>query len=113
VEIVGMPIIREPDGLALSSRNVYLEGDDRRAALVLSRAVERAQRLYAQGERDAARIRGEMQHIVACEPRAQIDYVSVADAETLDELAVIDRPTLASLAVRIGPTRLIDNTSLG
>jgi pantoate--beta-alanine ligase len=112
VEIAGMPIVREPDGLALSSRNVYLQGDDRRAALVLSRAVECAGRLFKEGVRDAARIRAAMTGILESEPRAAVDYVSVADAETLDELETIDRPALASIAVRIGGTRLIDNTTL-
>lgn len=113
VEIVGMPIVREPDGLALSSRNVYLQGDDRRAGLVLSRAIECAQRLFEDGVRDAAKIRAAMTRITESEPRAEIDYVSVADGETLDELETIDGPALASLAVRVGGTRLIDNTTLG
>lgn len=112
VEIVGMPIVRESDGLALSSRNVYLEGDDRRAALVLSRAAECARRLFEDGVRDAAKIRAAMTRIIESEPRAEIDYVSIADAETLDELEMIQAPALASLAVRIGGTRLIDNTTL-
>ena len=112
VEIVGMPIVREPDGLALSSRNVYLQGEDRRAALVLSRAITLADMLFDGGERDASVIRAQMEALIAAEPRAEIDYVSIADAETLEELDAIDRPALASLAVRIGPTRLIDNITL-
>ena len=112
VEVVGMPIVREPDGLALSSRNVYLKGDDRRAALVLSRAVAQAQRIFEGGTRDAAKIRDAMTRTIQAESRAEIDYVSIADAETLEELDVIDGPALASVAVRIGGTRLIDNTTL-
>jgi pantoate--beta-alanine ligase len=112
-EIVGLPIVREADGLALSSRNAYLQGDDRRTALVLSRALALAQRLFDGGERDADVIRAEMTAIIAAEPRAAIDYVSVSDAETLAELDEIDRRALVSLAVRIGGTRLIDNVVLG
>ncbi|MHB8514490.1 MAG: pantoate--beta-alanine ligase [Dehalococcoidia bacterium] len=112
VEIVGLPIVREPDGLALSSRNVYLEGDDRRAALVLSRALALAGRMFDDGVREAGAIRARMEELIRAEPRATIDYASVADAETLDELERIDRPALVSLAVRIGPTRLIDNAVL-
>jgi pantoate--beta-alanine ligase len=112
VEIIGRPIVREADGLALSSRNVYLQGEDRAAALVLSRALALARRMFDDGVRDADVIREEMTALIAGEPRAAMDYVSVADAETLDELTSIDRPTLVSLAVRIGSTRLIDNVVL-
>ena len=111
-EIVGRPIVREADGLAMSSRNVYLQGDDRTAALVLNRALSLAAVLFDGGERDAEAIRAAMQKLIGAEPRAEADYVSVADLETLEELAQIDRPALASLAVRIGGTRLIDNTVL-
>jgi pantoate--beta-alanine ligase len=113
VEIVGLPIVREPDGLALSSRNAYLQGDDRRAALVLSRSIALAQRLFDGGERDADVIRAEMTAVIAAEPRAAIDYVSVSEVDTLDEVRKVDRPVLVSLAVRIGGTRLIDNVVLG
>jgi len=113
VEIVGMPIVREADGLALSSRNVYLTPEQRAAALVLSRALRLAEELHAAGERDAETLRRRMRTLIAAEPLASIDYVSVADGETLDELDRIDRPALVSLAVRFGPTRLIDNTTVG
>jgi pantoate--beta-alanine ligase len=112
VEVVGLPIVREPDGLALSSRNVYLTPEQRLAAPVLNRALRVAEQLFAAGERDAARIRAEMRTLIAAEPLAEIDYISVADAASLEELTRIDRPALASLAVRFGPTRLIDNTTL-
>ncbi|HYM13935.1 MAG TPA: pantoate--beta-alanine ligase [Dehalococcoidia bacterium] len=112
VEIVGMPIVREPDGLALSSRNVRLTPEQRAAAVVLSRAVRLAQDLYAAGERDARHIRARMTDLLATEPLAAADYVSVADAASLQELDRIDRPALVSLAVRFGATRLIDNTTL-
>jgi pantoate--beta-alanine ligase len=112
VEIVGLPIVREPDGLALSSRNVYLTPEQRAAAVVLNRALRHAERRFEQGERDAITLRREVEDIIRAEPLADIDYVSLADAETLDELDHIDRPTLASLAVRFGATRLIDNKTL-
>lgn len=113
VEIVGLPTVREPDGLAMSSRNAYLTPDERAAALVLSRALRVASERFAAGERDAERLRQAMRELIAGEPLAQVDYVSVADAETLQELERIERLALASLAVRIGKTRLIDNVTLG
>jgi pantoate--beta-alanine ligase len=112
IEIVGMPIIREADGLAMSSRNAYLSPEERQAALVLSRALCRARELFDSGERDGGRLRAAMRELIAREPLAQVDYVSVADTETLRELERIARPALASLAVRIGGTRLIDNVML-
>jgi len=112
VEVVGLPTVREPDGLAMSSRNMYLSPKERQAAAVLYRSLEAAQELWRSGVRDAARIRGRMNEVLADEPLARIDYVSVADADTLEELETVDRPALASLAVRIGKTRLIDNVTL-
>jgi len=113
VEVVACPIVREPDGLAMSSRNVYLSPDERRAAPVLSRALRLAEQRYAGGERDAAAIRRAVEREVATEPLARIDYVSVADPDTLEELDRIDGRALVSLAARFGTTRLIDNTLLG
>ena len=112
VEIVGMPIVRETDGLALSSRNVYLSPEQRVAALVLSRSLGDVRDAFDRGERDGAKLRSLVESIVAAEPLAALDYASVADAETLDEVARVQRPTLVSLAVRFGGTRLIDNTVL-
>jgi pantoate--beta-alanine ligase len=112
VEIVGLPTLREPDGLAMSSRNAYLSPEERQAALVLSRALRLAEERFASGERDAEGLRAAMRELIAREPLAQVDYVSLADAETLQELQRIERPALASLAVRIGKTRLIDNVTL-
>jgi pantoate--beta-alanine ligase len=109
VEIVPVPTVREPDGLALSSRNVYLSADERRQALALSAALRLAQELVAGGERRAGVIRARMRRLIAAQPDARIDYISVADSETLAELRTIDRPALISLAVRVGGTRLIDN----
>jgi pantoate--beta-alanine ligase len=112
VEIVGLPIVRESDGVAMSSRNAYLTREERAAASVLALSLSLAERMYDDAERDASRIREAMREFIAKEPLAQVDYVSIADAETLDELAVIDRTALVSLAVRFGGTRLIDNTVL-
>jgi len=112
VEIVAMPIVRESDGLAMSSRNAYLMPEQRTAASVLALSLSLAERMYDDAERDASRIRDAMREFVGREPLAEIDYISIADAETLDELDVIDREALVSLAVRFGTTRLIDNTVL-
>jgi len=112
VEIVPCPTLREPDGLAMSSRNSYLSPQERKAATVLWRTLFRAKELFRAGERDAEALRQEMTRVIAQEPLAQADYISVADSETLEELVTIDRPALASLAVRIGSTRLIDNVAL-
>jgi pantoate--beta-alanine ligase len=97
----------------MSSRNTYLNPQERRAALVLFKALNLAEKLYSQGERDAERLRQEMITLIQKEPLASIYYVSVANAETLDELETIDTSALASMAVRIGKTRLIDNVVLG
>jgi len=113
VEVVAVPTVREPDGLAMSSRNSYLSPEERRAATVLWRSLCRAQELFDGGERRAEAIRGEMRAVLASEPLARVDYVSVADAETLAELETIEGPALVSLAVRIGGTRLIDNVTVG
>ena len=113
LEIVVLPTIREADGLAMSSRNTYLNSEERQAAAVLYRALCRAQQLWEQGEGDAESLRREMTGLIQKEPRAAIDYISVADAATLDELTRIDRPALVSMAVKIGKTRLIDNIVLG
>ena len=113
VEIVGMPIVREPDGLAMSSRNIYLSPQQRRAAPVLSRSLRLAEELYEGGQLDVGALRAAMGALIAGEPLAAVDYLSVADAGTLEELQRVDRPALVSLAVRLGATRLIDNTTLG
>jgi pantoate--beta-alanine ligase len=112
VRIVAAPIVREPDGVAMSSRNVYLSPDERAAAHVLNRALSLAERLFDDAVRDAETFRRGMHELIAQQPLAEIDYISVADAETLGELDVVDRPALVSLAVRFGATRLIDNTIL-
>lgn len=112
LEIVPCPTVREPDGLAMSSRNAYLNPEERRAATVLHRALTSARKSLAQGERDADKLRTAMHAVLDGEPLAQVDYVSVADPDSLQELARVEARALASLAVLIGSTRLIDNVIL-
>jgi len=112
IEIVVCPTVREADGLAMSSRNKYLEGDDRRAATVLYRSLSAAKNAYEKGERNADRLRKIMKDTLAAEPRARVQYVSCADYETLEELQSVKGKTLLSMAVLIGNTRLIDNLVL-
>ncbi len=112
LEVITLATVREPDGLAMSSRNTYLNPEERQAALVLYQALTLAQQLYTNGERDAEKLRQEMLALIQKQPLANVDYVSIADAETLDELDTVSSPTLVSLAVKIGSTRLIDNIVL-
>jgi len=113
IEMVVCPTVREADGLAMSSRNKYLERDDRQAATVLFRALSAANSAYENGERDAGRLRALMKEVLAAEPRATPQYVSCADYDTLEELDVVSGKSLLSMAVLIGKTRLIDNFVLG
>ncbi|MCS7208787.1 MAG: pantoate--beta-alanine ligase [Fimbriimonadales bacterium] len=108
-EIVPCPIVREPDGLAMSSRNVYLTPEERAAATVLYRSLQWAQAQVAAGERDALKIREGVYQQIAAEPRARIDYVEVVDADTLLPVERIERPTLVAVAAFFGAARLIDN----
>ncbi|MCL0058986.1 pantoate--beta-alanine ligase [Dehalococcoidia bacterium] len=112
-QIIVAPTVREPDGLAMSSRNIYLNPEERQAALVLWKSLSLAQQLRSGGEKSADRIRRQMIALIEGEPRALIDYVSIADPGSLRELDEIDSPALVSLAVWIGKTRLIDNVILG
>jgi pantoate--beta-alanine ligase len=112
IEVVGLPTVREPDGLAMSSRNAYLSPAERQAAAVLWRSLCHARELFDEGERRAETIREAMYTVLAQEPLAQVEYVSVADAATLRKLEAIAGPALVSLAVRFGRTRLIDNVVL-
>jgi len=113
IEIVVCPTVREADGLALSSRNTYLDPDERRAATVLYRALRAAETAYDSGERDPEGWRRAMLDVLATEPRAQVQYVSAADPETLEELNAPADRALLSMAVFIGKTRLIDNLVIG
>ena len=109
VTVIGCPIIREADGLAKSSRNSYLSADERKAALVLSQALEVAKQLLANGEQNAAKIRNAISETIQAEPLAKVDYVELVDARTLQQVDSVERPVLVALAVYIGKTRLIDN----
>jgi pantoate--beta-alanine ligase len=113
IEIVVCPIVREPDGLAMSSRNIYLDPEQRKAATVLNRSLSAAKEAYEKGERDAEKIRGKMKEVLAGEPLAQVQYVSCADYDTLEELETVRGKALLSMAVFVGKTRLIDNFVLG
>ena len=112
VELVLGPIVREPDGLAMSSRNIYLSSEERSAATALSRSLQLAERLYTEAQRDAEAIRAQMRKLIATETLVEPLYVSIADVGTLEELEVVDRKVLVSLAARVGKTRLLDNTVL-
>jgi pantoate--beta-alanine ligase len=111
-EVIGCPTVREPDGLAMSSRNVHLSPEERAAAPVIHRALRAAAARRHAGEQSAEALRGEMRRVLADEPLAEPDYVSVADPSTLRELEMVSGPALLSMAVRFGSTRLIDNEML-
>jgi len=113
VQVAGMPIVREADGLAMSSRNSYLSPAERQAALCLSRALVQARERYAAGERSAAVLRDAALAVIAREPLATMDYLEVRDGATLEPAQTADNGTLMALAVKVGQTRLIDNTVLG
>lgn len=113
LEVVVCPTVREPDGLAMSSRNAYLDPGQRKAATVLSRALTTAKDAYEAGERDAEKLRILMRETIDEEPLARVQYVSCADYDTLQELDTITGKALLSMAVFVGKTRLIDNTVLG
>jgi pantoate--beta-alanine ligase len=112
LEVVVCPIVRDEDGLALSSRNNYLSPEERAAAPVLYRALRAAEARYLAGEQRAEVLRTTMREVLAAEPLAEVEYVSVADLDTLAELDRVERGALASMAVRVGPARLIDNLIL-
>ncbi len=112
VEVVAIPTVREADGLAMSSRNRYLSPDERRAAAVIPGALAAARESVDHGERRADQVRDLVAAAIAAESLAAAEYISVADPDTLDEVDVIAGPALLSVAVRVGKTRLIDNTTL-
>jgi pantoate--beta-alanine ligase len=112
IEILGMPIVREPDGLALSSRNAYLSPEERRQALALSRGLAAAEALFASGERRVAPLVAAARHEIESAPLARIDYAELRDAASLRPIEAVDAPAVLALAVFFGKTRLIDNTVL-
>ena len=113
LEIVVCPIVREPDGLAMSSRNTYLNPAERQQALVLSRTLNHVARRFAAGERNSATLIAAGQSELAGEPAARLDYLSIVDPDTLEPVDTITRPALVALAAWVGSTRLIDNIVLG
>lgn len=112
VKIVVCPIVREPDGLAMSSRNRYLSPSEREQALVLSRALSGAQEQFTRGERDASVLKARMQETIESAGIERIDYATIADQEALAEVTRLDRPAVALIAAYVGSTRLIDNCLL-
>jgi pantoate--beta-alanine ligase len=112
VSVIGHPIVREPDGLAMSSRNVYLDGGQRQTALRLSQSLQRAQTLVDSGERRAAAVIAAVQGHIGEVDGTQVDYVQICHPETLEDVDAIDGPSLLALAVRVGKARLIDNCVL-
>jgi pantoate--beta-alanine ligase len=113
IEIVGAPIVREPDGLAMSSRNSYLSADERGQATCLSRGLAAAEALYASGERRATALVAAARAPIEAAPLARVDYVELRDAETLAEVDTVAAPAVLAMAVFFGRTRVIDNTVLG
>ena len=111
-EVIGCPTVREPDGMAMSSRNVHLSTEERTAAPVIHRALLAGRARWKSGERSGDAIRGAIREVLDSEPLAKTEYVSVADGETLREVDRVDGPALLSTAVRFGSTRLIDNEPL-
>lgn len=113
LEVIICPTTREADGLAMSSRNKYLNEEERKAATVLFRALSEAKKLYEGGERNAAVLKDKMKEVLASEPLAQMQYISCADYDSLEELEAVNGKVLLSMAVYFGKTRLIDNFVLG
>jgi pantoate--beta-alanine ligase len=112
VEVIIGPTLREPDGLAMSSRNIYLSVEERAQAPVLNRALVVAQKMWNEGERDTAVIRQAMENLIKQKPLGKIEYISIADAVSLQELKKAEKPLVISMAVKFGKTRLIDNLLL-
>ncbi|MCR5102718.1 MAG: pantoate--beta-alanine ligase [Butyrivibrio sp.] len=109
IEIVGCPIIREEDGLAKSSRNTYLNAEERKAAVILHKALTKGEEMVKAGEKDAKKVVAAITEIIESEPLSKIDYVELVDYEKLQPVETIDGPILTAVAVYIGKTRLIDN----
>ena len=112
ITIVGVPTVREPDGLAMSSRNAYLSEEERTSALSLFEALQQAQNNVAQGMRDAGQIVDQASQLISSKAHARIDYVALCNPETLKDVLKVDGPALMALAVWVGKTRLIDNAIL-
>lgn len=113
IDIINMPTVREEDGLAMSSRNTYLDSRERTSAVSLYKALKISEDMVKNGERDTMKIINEMERIIRSETAAKIDYISICDPDTLKDIKTINGRALAALSVRIGNTRLIDNCMLG
>ena len=113
IEIIACPIVREPDGLAMSSRNAYLDAQQRKSALVLYRSLVRAQQMFEEGEHSAARLITAGNEAFLEEPSTRLDYFEIVDPDDLEPVAEISRPALVAVAAFLGTTRLIDNIILG
>jgi len=109
IQIVGVPTVREPDGLAMSSRNKYLNPEERQSALCLRKSMDLAETMFREGERDALAVRQAIEALINDHPHTRIDYVSLCDSTTLEDVARLGDETLLALAVKVGATRLIDN----
>jgi pantoate--beta-alanine ligase len=112
IAIIGAPIVREPDGLAMSSRNTYLTPAQRISALTLYTSLQNARRRVESGEKNAAKIIAAASELITSRLETTIDYITVCDPETLDDVMTIEQPVLMALAVKVGTTRLIDNMIL-
>jgi pantoate--beta-alanine ligase len=112
VEIAVCPIVREADGLAMSSRNAYLNPEERQRALVLQRSLRRVEKEFQAGERNAAKLATAAKQVIGCEPQVRLDYLEIVDPDTLEPIEQISRPALVAVAAYIGSTRLIDNAVL-
>ena len=113
LDLVIVPTVREPDGLALSSRNVYLDAAGRSSALALSSALRRAHELFAAGERKAAKLHEEMEQVFRVHPGISVEYIAIVDPDHMQPVSAVDGSTIVALAARVGSTRLIDNIVLG
>jgi len=112
LEILGIPTVREPDGLAMSSRNKYLNPEERKSALCLKKSIDMAIAMIKDGESDAERIKSSIRKLITSHPFTDIDYISLCDPATLDDINTINKKTLLAIAVRVGKTRLIDNREI-
>jgi pantoate--beta-alanine ligase len=110
IEIIGVPTVREPDGLAMSSRNKYLNQEERKSALSLKKAMDMANKLAAQGERDTTKIITLIRDMILSFPFTSIDYISICDPDSLEDISLLKEKSLLALAVKVGSTRLIDNS---
>jgi pantoate--beta-alanine ligase len=109
IEIIGVPTVREPDGLAMSSRNKYLNPEERRSALSLKKAMDMANKLAGEGERESKNIIASMKELILSYPFTAIDYINICDPDTLEDINLLKKQSLLALAVKVGNTRLIDN----